>query len=88
MSRRGMSGDERVHWFPHPSPDGALVLYLAFPPGTEGHPRGREVELRLMPAEGGPPEVVESFWGGQGSINVPCWAPDGSAFAYMAYDPD
>jgi Tol biopolymer transport system component len=81
-----MSGDERAHWFPHPSHDGGRVLYLAYPPETRGHPRDREVELRLMPAAGGPPEVVEVLWGGQGSINVPSWAPDGSAFAFMAYD--
>ncbi|MCR8726422.1 TolB family protein [Frigidibacter sp. ROC022] len=81
-----MSGDGLVHWFPHPSPDGRRVLYLAFPPGTRGHPRGCEVELRLMPAEGGPPQIVETLFGGQGTINVPCWAPDGRAFAYVAYD--
>lgn len=81
-----MSGDNRVHWFPHPAPDGGQVLYLAFPPGTRGHPRGCEVELRLMPAGGGPPRVVERLFGGQGTLNVPCWAPDGSAFAFVAYD--
>jgi Tol biopolymer transport system component len=81
-----MSGDERVHWFPHPSLDGRHVLYLAFPPGTVGHPRDREVELRLMPAEGGAPQVQERIWGGQGSINVPCWAPDSRGFAYVCWD--
>ncbi len=81
-----MSGDERVHWFPHPSPDGHHVLYLAYPAGTKGHPRDCEVELRLMPAAGGPPKVLERIWGGQGSINVPCWAPDGRGFAYVCWD--
>lgn len=81
-----MSGDERVHWFPHPSPDGDWVLYLAYPTGTQGHPRDREVELRLMPAEGGSPRVVVELFGGQGTINVPCWAPDGKSFAYVAWD--
>ncbi|MFD1809854.1 hypothetical protein ACFSHQ_22780 [Gemmobacter lanyuensis] len=29
-------------------------------------------------------QILDLF-GGQGSINVPCWAPDGSAFAFMRY---
>lgn len=80
-----MTDDERVNWFPHPSPDGGKVLYLAYEPGTEGHPRDREVELRLMDAEGGAPRTLAAIFGGQGSINVPCWAPDGGAFAYVRY---
>lgn len=81
-----MSGDGRVHWFPHPSPDGKHVLYLAYPAGTKGHPRDCEVQLRLMPADGGPPVVLERIWGGQGTINVPCWAPDARGFAYVCWD--
>lgn len=80
-----MTGGDSVDWFPHPSPDGLHVLYLAYPPGTEGHPFGREVELRLMPAEGGAPETLASFYGGQGTLNVPCWAPDSRRFAYVRY---
>lgn len=80
-----MTRTDRVEWFPHPSPDGAHVLYLSYPPGTEGHPFGRDVELRLMPAEGGAHETLVALYGGQGTINVPCWAPDGSAFAFVRY---
>ena len=80
-----MTEDEAVNWFPHPSPDGRHVLYLAYPPGTEGHPAGRDVELRLMPAGGGPPRSLLALHGGQGTINVPCWAPDGRRFAFVRY---
>ena len=80
-----MTSDERVNWFPHPSPDGETVLYLSYPAGTEGHPAGLDVELRMMSAEGGECRTVAAFYGGQGSINVPCWAPDGTRFAYMRY---
>ncbi|MEO3997411.1 hypothetical protein [Mesorhizobium sp. CAU 1732] len=80
-----MTDDDRVNWFPHPSPDGASVLYLAYEPGTEGHPRDRDVELRMMDAAGGNIRTVVSLFGGQGSINVPCWAPDSRAFAYVRY---
>ncbi len=51
-----MTHDENVNWFPHPSPDGHNVVYLAYEPGTEGHPAGRRVELRLMGAGGGDAE--------------------------------
>lgn len=79
--------DDCVNWFPHPSPDGKHVLYLAYPPGTEGHPRDLPVALTLMDPDGGSRRVVARFNGGQGTINTPCWAPDGSAFAYMRYAP-
>lgn len=79
--------DDRVNWFPHPSPCGRSVLYLSYPPGTEGHPRDLDVQLCLMDLQGGNRRVVVELFGGQGSINVPCWAPDGSAFAFMRYAP-
>ena len=83
-----MTGDERVNWFPHPSPDGRHVLYLAYEGGTEGHPRDRDVELRLMDLATGEVRTLLALFGGQGSINVPCWAPDGRRFAFMRYAPE
>jgi Tol biopolymer transport system component len=85
--RERMTHDDRVNWFPHPSPDGGAVVYLAYPPGTEGHPRDLDVELRLIPAEGGPPRTLTRLFGGQGTINVPSWAPDGRRFAFVRYRP-
>lgn len=80
-----MTNDSSVNWFPHPSPDGRHILYLAYPAGTKGHPFGKDVELRLMPSEGGESRVLTSLFGGQGTINVPCWSPDSMRFAYMSY---
>lgn len=79
--------DAFVNWFPHPSPDGRHVLYLAYPPGTEGHPRDRDVRLMLMAPDGTDRRELARFNGGQGTMNVPNWAPDGSAFAFMRYAP-
>ena len=84
--QRALFADDHVNWFPHPSPCGQHVLYLAYPPGTAGHPADLPVALCLMDPEGGNRRRVLEFTGGQGSINVPCWAPDGSAFAYMRYE--
>jgi Tol biopolymer transport system component len=80
-----MTRDERVNWFPHPSPDGRHVLYLAYAAGVQGHPRALEVELRLLDPEGGAPRTLLALVGGQGTINVPCWAPDGGRFAFMRF---
>ena len=77
--------DERVNWFPHPSPDGRHLLYLAYPAGTEGHPRDLPVSLVLCDTEGGNRRDLLSFIGGQGTMNVPNWAPDGQAFAFVRY---
>ncbi len=80
-----MTDDVLVNWFPHPSPDGQHVLYLAYPKDVLGHPRGQEVTLNLMPQSGGAARTVAAFYGGQGSINVPNWSPDARHFAYVRY---
>lgn len=83
--QRRLFADDYVNWFPHPSPDGAHVLYLAYPPGTLGHPADLAVALCLMHPDGSNRRRVIEMTGGQGSINVPCWAPDSSAFAFVRY---
>lgn len=85
--RQQMTDDERVNWFPHPSPDGRHVLYLAYPAGTLQHPPDLDVELRLIPTSGGRSQMLVKLFGGQGSINVPCWRADSGAFAFMRYRP-
>lgn len=79
--------DDRVNWFPHPSPCGRHVVYLSYPPGTEGHPRDLDVSLWIMRPDGSDRRRLVDLFGGQGSLNVPCWAPDGHAFAFMRYAP-
>ena len=83
-----MSDGPTVDWFPHPSPCGRHVLYLAYPEGTLGHPGGLDVILRLMPQGGGAARDLCRLYGGQGSINVPCWEPGGARFAFMRYIPE
>lgn len=80
-----MTEGDSVDWFPHPSPDGSCVLYLFYPPGTQGHPADLDVALRLMPLAGGASREVVRLRGGQGTINVPAWAPDGRRFAFARY---
>lgn len=78
--------DERVNWFPHLAPTGDRAVYLSFPDGTEGHPADKAVRLVLVTdGDWQHGEVVAECTGGQGTINVNSWAPDGSAFAYVDY---
>ena len=49
--------------------------------------RDLPVALVLCDPDGGNRRRVREFTGGQGTINVPSWAPDGSAFAYVRYVP-
>lgn len=78
--------DERVNWFPHVAPTGDVVVYLSYPPGTTGHPADLPVELRLVTVGAWrDPVTLVQLHGGQGTINVPSWAPDGSAFAFVDY---
>lgn len=77
--------DERVNWFPHPSPDSRHVLYLSYPAGTLGHPANLDVELRLIDLVTGATRTLAALFGGQGTINVPCWSPDSRRIAYVDY---
>ncbi|GII97814.1 WD40 repeat protein [Sediminihabitans luteus] len=78
-----MTHGERVDWFPHPAPDGR-VAYVSFPPGTLGHPADVDVLVRLREVDGTVRDLA-AVHGGQGTMNVPSWSPDGSHLAYVAY---
>ena len=84
-----MTCDEtRNSWFPHISPDGELVVYIAYKKGDVepgDHPANKNVELLLMPAKGGEPKSIVSLFGGQGTLNVNTWAPDSKRFAFVSY---
>lgn len=84
-----MTFDEDMNsWFPHISPDGKKVVYIAYhdyeiDPGS--HIADLNVQLRMIPAQGGQPVVLDELFGGQGTINVNSWSPDSKKFAYISY---
>ena len=78
--------DEYNDWFPHLSPDGKWILYIAFPKEIDpnDHPFYKKVYLKIMPAAGGVPRTIAYLYGGQGSINVHSWSPDGKRIAFIS----
>ncbi|HEU4583806.1 MAG TPA: hypothetical protein VFS67_36365 [Polyangiaceae bacterium] len=78
--------DESNDWFPHISPDGKWIVYLAFPADMDPwtHPFYRHCYIRLMPAAGGVPRNIAYIYGGQGSMNTPGWSPDSKRIAFIS----
>ena len=86
------SGQEQVtfdadyaDWFAHPSPDGKSIVFLSFDKTVQGHPANKDVCLRIMDLPAGKPRVLARLFGGQGTINVPSWSPEGSQIAFVSY---
>jgi Tol biopolymer transport system component len=78
--------DDHADWFPHPSPDGRWCALLSYAADVTGHPPGQDVWLRLLDLRDGTVTTVAELFGGQGTMNVPSWSPDGSAFAFVSYE--
>jgi TolB protein len=79
--------DENSNWFAHPSPDSKWIVYIAYTSDEkQSHLFGKNVKLRLMNTETRAiRDITPVFYGGQGTINVPSWSPDGNKIAFVSY---
>jgi len=73
------------NWFPHISPDGQRMVFLTYEKGVSGHPENKDVSLRIMTLATGKVTILAKLFGGQGTINVPSWSPDGRKLAFVSY---
>jgi Tol biopolymer transport system component len=73
------------NWFPHVSPNGRQMVFISYEKGVVDHPENKDVQLRLMNLRTGTVTVLAKLFGGQGTMNVRSWSPDGQFLAFMSY---
>ena len=83
-----MTFDDYSTWFAHISPNGKVATVISYlKDQADKHPFGHQVKLRLLDLKTKKlTDLTEEFYGGQGTINVPSWSPDGKKFAYVRYE--
>ncbi len=83
-----MTFDAHPNWFAHIAPNNKVATIITYMEDQkQTHPFGRQVQLRLLDLNTKKLfNLTEPFYGGQGTINVPSWSPDGQQFAYVRYE--
>ncbi len=82
-----LTDDDYSNWFPHPSPDGKSLVFISYLEDQgDAHPAMKDVALRLYDLSTGTIKELTRLTGGQGTINVPSWSPDGQQFAFVSYE--
>jgi TolB protein len=80
--------DDYNNWFAHISPDNHWMVFISFTKDVAAgdHPPCKRVMIRIMPIDGSLlPKTIAYVYGGQGTINVPSWSPDGKQIAFVSY---
>ena len=77
--------DALNNWFPHLSPDGRIRGVSLLRTRRHGPPGEQGCDLAPMNLETKQIDVLARLFGGQGTINVPCFSPDGRKIALVSY---
>lgn len=86
-NKEQITDDQYSNWFAHPDPTGRYFVYISYHEDQgDKHPGMKAVSLRLYDLTTSKIKTLASFTGGQGSINVPSWSPDGKHFAFVSYE--
>jgi TolB protein len=82
-----MTFDAHSNWFAHIAPNNQVATIITYMEDQkQAHPFGHQVKLRLLNLKTKEvKDLTEEFYGGQGTIHVPSWSPDGKKFAYVRY---
>ncbi len=86
-NKEQMTFDNYSNWFAHIAPhnQNAVIISYIEDQGQQ-HPFGRQVKLRLLDLYSKKmSDLTAAFYGGQGTINVPSWNPEGTQFLYVTY---
>ena len=86
-NKEQMTFDNYSNWFAHIAPHNESAVLISYIKDQgQSHPFGRNVKLRLLDIETKKvSDLTSSFFGGQGTINVHSWNPEGTKFAYVSY---
>lgn len=81
-----VTNDGYNNWFPHFSPDGGWIVVISYGQdiAPSDHPFYKHVSLRRMRPDGSESRIIAYVYGGQGTINVPSWSPDGTRIAFVS----
>lgn len=82
-----ITNDDYSNWFPHICPNNRYMVFLSYiQDQQQAHPFGQQVKLRCMNLSIKEIyDITDEFYGGQGTINVNSWSPDGTKLAFVRY---
>ena len=74
-------------WFAHLSPNGKQMVYVSYPADVpaNSHPHNKRVLLQIQRTNAPESKVLAYIYGGQGTMNVPSWSPDGKMIAFVSF---